>query len=105
MRPQILDEVNLAFPIMYLASTRGQLTLGRTDELMERNHRVLQHASPQTSNLTSVQNWTETTGSLGRSEVTFLGKIEDLLCTARQTDAFLVRLELPLETALISVTE
>ncbi|KAK0716306.1 hypothetical protein B0H67DRAFT_582828 [Lasiosphaeris hirsuta] len=87
VRKQIIDEVGLA--------------LRDYDELLERNHRVLKYETPQHSNLASLQNWTEATGSLARAELAYLGNADDLLCLATQTDNILVHLELLLERAII----
>ncbi len=75
------------------------------DELLERNHRVLKYESPQSSDLASLRNWTESTGSLARDELEYLDKDNDLLCLATQPDSFLVRLELLLEKAVIWAAE
>ncbi|KAH8589139.1 hypothetical protein B0O99DRAFT_637335 [Bisporella sp. PMI_857] len=87
-RKQILQEIDCA--------------LKEYDELIERNHRMLNHESAQPLNVASLQNWVQSTGCLSRDETAYLGAEEDLICVAAQTDTFLVRLELLLERALLS---
>lgn len=86
-RKQILDEIANA--------------LKEYDELVDRNHQMLNHTAPQPLNVVSLRNWTKNTGNPARSETAYLDASDDLLCVATGTDSFLTRVELLLERAII----
>lgn len=73
----------------------------RIDELIDRNHRMLNHQAAQVWDIASLRTWIENTACLARDEAAYLSADEDLLCIAMQTDSLLVRLELLLERILI----
>lgn len=62
---------------------------------------MLNYQTAQPQDVASLRNWTENTACIARDEVAFLGADEDLICVDAQTDSFLVRLELLLESALV----
>lgn len=64
----------------------------RIDELLERNVRILQLPAASTGNVTSLLNWVQGTGSIARSDTTFLHK-QDLCAVGGSGNHGLVLIE------------
>jgi hypothetical protein len=70
--------------------------------MVERNYKILAHEGARQQDITSLENWVEGTGCLSREETRYLAANDDLLCAATTNDRLLVRLELLLESIIIS---